>query len=194
MTAYNREMYIAEAIESVLASDYANFELIVVDDKSIDTTVSIAKDYEPADARIKVFVNEQNLGDYPNRNKAVSLARGKYIMFCDSDDKFYPDSIVYCVSAMEKFSLSGMGLYYAEKTEGPFVMAKADLIKSHFFSSPILTMGPGGTIMRRDFFLNIGGYPEKYGPANDMYFNLKACCETSIVLLPKLFLYYRVHD
>ncbi len=70
MTAYNREHYITEAIESVLASTYQNWELIIVDDGSKDDTVSIAKSYAAEDARIKVHVNEKNLGDYPNRNRA----------------------------------------------------------------------------------------------------------------------------
>ena len=66
MTAYNRQQFIAEAIESVLASTYINFELIIVDDCSKDDTVLIAKTYEKLDARIQVHINEQNLGDYGN--------------------------------------------------------------------------------------------------------------------------------
>ena len=58
MTAYNREKYIAEAIESVLASTYTNFELIIVDDCSTDKTVEIAKSYEVKDNRIKVYIND----------------------------------------------------------------------------------------------------------------------------------------
>ena len=77
MTAYNREKYIAEAIESVLASTYTFFELIIVDDCSTDNTVLIAKSYQERDPRIKLFVNKQNLGDYPNRNVAASFASGE---------------------------------------------------------------------------------------------------------------------
>ena len=86
MTAYNRQDYIAEAIESVLASTYKNFELIISDDCSSDQTLEIARGFALKDERIKVFVNEKNLGDYPNRNKAASYARGKYIQYIDSDD------------------------------------------------------------------------------------------------------------
>lgn len=59
MTAFNREKYIAEAIESVLASTYTNFELIIVDDCSKDNTVNIAKSYEQKDQRVKVYINEK---------------------------------------------------------------------------------------------------------------------------------------
>ena len=61
MTSYNREKYIAQAIESVLASTYKDFELIIVDDCSKDNTVGIAKKYEELDSRVKVYVNEFNL-------------------------------------------------------------------------------------------------------------------------------------
>lgn len=83
MTAYNREKYIAEAIESVLASTYTNFELIIVDDCSADRTLEIAKSYEEKDKRIKIYINEKNLGDYPNRNKAASLAKGVYLKYLE---------------------------------------------------------------------------------------------------------------
>jgi len=81
-TVYNREKYLAACIESVLASSYQNWELIIVDDVSTDTSVAIAKSYEKKDARIKVYVNAQNLGDYPNRNKAASYAKGKMLLCC----------------------------------------------------------------------------------------------------------------
>src|ERR1700761_2006624 len=90
MTAYNRQQYIGEAIASVLASTYPTFELIIVDDGSGDDTVSIARKYEAQDSRIKVYVNERNLGDSPNRNRAAGYATGEFIMYCDSDDTFLP--------------------------------------------------------------------------------------------------------
>lgn len=68
MTSYNREKYVAEAIESVIAQTFTEWELIIVDDQSKDATVSIAKDYAKKDSRIKVYINNHNLGDYPNRN------------------------------------------------------------------------------------------------------------------------------
>src|SRR5690348_3619706 len=67
MTAYNREKYISQAIESVLRSSLTNFELIIVDDVSKDRTVEIARNYAAKDNRVLVFVNEKNLGDYGNR-------------------------------------------------------------------------------------------------------------------------------
>ena len=110
MTAYNREAFIGQSIESVLASDFGDFELIVVDDCSKDGTLEIAKRFEKLDKRVKVYVNSQNLGDYPNRNMAASYATGKYLKYVDADDTLYD----YCLSVMvrytDRFPEAGFGL------------------------------------------------------------------------------------
>src|SRR5205814_9422266 len=64
LTSYNREAFIAESIESVLAQTLTDFELIVSDDQSHDATVAIAQSYARRDPRVRVSVNEKNLGDY----------------------------------------------------------------------------------------------------------------------------------
>ena len=86
MTAYNREEFIAKAIESVLASTFTDFELLIVDDASTDKTVEIAQTCAAKDSRINVVVNKKNLGQFANRNKAASYATGTYLKFVDSDD------------------------------------------------------------------------------------------------------------
>src|SRR5262249_30288951 len=96
MTAYNREDLIAASIDSVLAQTFADFELVIVDDCSSDGTAEIARAYERTDARVRVVVNEQNLGDYPNRNRAASLVRGSLFKYHDSDDLMYP----HCLAVM----------------------------------------------------------------------------------------------
>lgn len=194
MTAYNREKYIAEAIESVLASTYTNFELIIVDDCSTDNTVQIARRYEAKDERVKVYVNEKNLGDYPNRNKAASYAKGEYIMFVDSDDRIFKESLAQLLTAMAKFEISDFGMYFSRSKGAPFQYGSEEAVKKHFFVQPFLMIGPGGTVIKKSFFTELGGYPTKYGPANDMYFNLKAASQTKIVLLPFDFVFYRIHD
>ena len=75
MTSYNREALIAEAIDSVLAQAFGDFELIVSDDGSQDRTVCIAEEYARRDPRVRVSVNARNLGDYSNRREAALLAR-----------------------------------------------------------------------------------------------------------------------
>lgn len=193
MTAYNRQHFISEAIESVIASTYQNWELIIVDHCSKDNTVSIATSYADKDSRINIFINEINLGDYPNRNKAISYAKGEYIMFCDSDDKLYPNSIDKILAAINTLANFNFAMY-CHHSENIFTLTSSDALRKHFFQQQFLYMGPGGTFIRRSFLNSIGRYPEKYGPANDMYFNLKAVCHTPITLLPFEFVFYRIHE
>jgi glycosyltransferase involved in cell wall biosynthesis len=195
MTSYNRQSYISEAIESVQNSSYKNLELIIVDDGSSDDTVTIAKRYTEKDPRIFVYVNKKNLGDYPNRNLAASYAKGKYIMYVDSDDMILKDGFQMCIEAMEAFPFANIGMQFNDQIDpNPFYLNPQEVIQYHFLEKPCLMIGPGGTILRKSFFNEIGGYPEKYGPANDMYFNLKAASIAGILFLPFTFNFYRIHD
>lgn len=193
MTAYNREVLIAEAIESVLTCNYPNFELIIVDDRSTDNTFKVIQEYAAKDQRIRYYLNEKNLGDYPNRNKAATYAKGEYIAYLDSDDKMYPDGLGKCINAMLKFPDAGFGMYWGQSKGEAFKMTGKEAVHHHFFNHQFLIIGPGGTVLKRSAFAAMKGYPEKYGPANDMYFNLKAVCHTDIVLFPFDFFYYRIH-
>ena len=159
MTAYNREKYIAEAIESVMASTYQNWELIIVDDRSKDRTVEIAKKYEAKDKRIKVYINEKNLGDYPNRNKAASYAKGKYLKYVDADDMIYPNGLEIMVKYMEQFPEAALGLSRPDNDLKPFpyILSPKESIKEHFEKS-LFTNAPTSTIIKKEAFDNIDGF------------------------------------
>ena len=193
MTAYNRQDYISEAIESVLTSGYEDFELIIVDDHSQDETVKVVQKYQSKDARIRLYVNKRNLGDYPNRNHAATYARGKYLKYLDSDDKLYSGGLEYCVNRMEANPGACWAILYPVPIDTEYLMDTKQSIHHHFFTQPFLKAGPGGTIIRKDFFMKLGGYPVSYGPANDMYFNLQAASSGNTLLLKDIFLFYRRH-
>lgn len=193
MTAFNREKFIAEAIESVLASSYTSFELIIVDDCSVDSTVELAKRYEELDKRVKVYVNDKNLGQFPNRNKALTYAAGEYTIYADSDDKILPEGIEDLVSLMESHPECSFGMY-SPKSNSYSILKSEEAIRNHFFKEPFLFQGPGATILKTRFLKEIGGYPVDYGIPGDMFFNLKACCFSPIILIPFEFMYYRRHE
>ncbi|MDB9782715.1 glycosyltransferase [Winogradskyella sp.] len=160
-TVYNREKYIAACIESVLASAYQDWELIIVDDQSTDASVAIAKKYAAQDSRISVYVNTINLGDYPNRNKAASYATGTYIKYLDADDIIYPHGLAIMVETMDAFpeAVLGISQQVAEDYKSfPFVMQPTETFTREFLQRGVLGLGPTGTIIRRDAFEALGGF------------------------------------
>jgi glycosyltransferase involved in cell wall biosynthesis len=99
--AYNRERYVASAVESVLNQTYQNLEIIVVDDGSTDGTV---KALEPYAGRIILFC-QPNAGVSAARNVGIRAARGHWIAFLDSDDWWKPQKLERQVRAIEKYGV-----------------------------------------------------------------------------------------
>lgn len=90
MSVYNGEAYLAEAIESVRNQTFENWELIVINDCSTDSTGDILREFSEKDSRIKVHTNEENLRLPASLNKALDLAVGKFVARIDSDDIALP--------------------------------------------------------------------------------------------------------
>lgn len=196
MTSYNREKYIKDAVESVLASSYTNFELIIVDDGSKDATVEIARGYAARDPRVKVFINEKNLGDYPNRNRAASHASGKYIKYVDSDDMIYPYSLEAFVGFMEQDPEAAMGICYKRSLPHqpfPLVLPPSESLRYHFFKDGFLDCGPTGTIIRREAFEKLGGFSGKR-MIGDLEFGIMTARQYKVMMLPPGLIFWRVHE
>ena len=92
LPVYNGEKYLASAIQSVLAQKYHKWELLIVDDGSIDTTATISEEYAAKDPRINAF-HQPNGGVNAARAKGIDNARGEYITFLDADDTFTADAL-----------------------------------------------------------------------------------------------------
>ena len=99
---YNSADYIMEAILSVKSQTYPNWELLIVDDCSVDETARIIQNYAADDKRIRYFKLAQNSGPGIARNKGIREARGKYIAFLDSDDKWMFDKLSTQIPIMEE--------------------------------------------------------------------------------------------
>jgi glycosyltransferase involved in cell wall biosynthesis len=195
MTAYNRQAFIAEAVESVLASTYPHFELIIVDDGSRDDTVSIAQSYAAKDNRIKVYINEQNLGDYRNRNKAATYAKGTYIKYVDSDDLIMPWGLEVMVYGMERFPEAALGISsnQNENILYPHLLSPMDAYRAYYYKNHVLSVGPTAAIIRRDVFERIGGFSgENYIGDTQLWFRLAQ--SAPVVYLPPGLVYWREHE
>ena len=195
MTAYNREQYIAQAIESVLNQSYKYFELIIVDDSSSDNTVKIVHSYAKSDSRIKLHVNKENIGDYPNRNRAASYAQGDIFIYVDSDDTINTDTLSYILECFNKFTLAEFAtIYNGNDIRNVTSLSNRVSLRKHFFEKSFLHIGPGGTVIKKSLFDNIGGFPVNYGPAGDMFYNIKAASTSPVICMPYNYLNYRRHE
>ncbi len=195
MTSYNRQDFIEEAIQSVLSSSLKDFELIICDDASSDKTVEIARRYEKIDNRVKVFVNDANLGDYPNRNKVASYAAGKYLKYLDSDDIIYPWGLEAMVHSMEAFPNAGFGLIgyqYCTEEKLPIMLSPLEAYHAFVFKSALISAAPSGAIIKRSVFEQNKGFSGKqYVGDFELWFKLAQ--ENPVVVLPLDLVWWRKH-
>ncbi len=100
--AYNAERHIKYTIESVMKQDYNNWEMLIIDDGSKDTTKFIIEGFVKIDKRIKLISLTENKGVAYARNVGLKEAKGKYIAFLDSDDLWYPHKLSTQINFMNK--------------------------------------------------------------------------------------------
>lgn len=141
MPAHNRETFIRDSIDSVLAQTFTDFELIVVDDGSTDTTAAIVKSY--TDPRIRL-IRQPNQGVSVARNTGLEAAQGEFITFLDSDDLYYPEFLKTLYHLMQSNETEMTFSNYSESDQAED-MYKTNVnkircvIKDKLFGTRILT-------------------------------------------------------
>jgi len=164
-SCFNSEKYISQAIESVLAQTYQHWEMLIVDDCSVDNSVLIINRYLEKDKRIKLFVNGKNSkSPVEPRNIGIKNARGRYIAFLDSDDIWLPTKLE---NQMKKFTEDNIAIvfsYYEKISEkgkrknriifSPHIVIYKELLKGDCigFSTAIYD----NEKCRKKYFENIG--------------------------------------
>lgn len=177
--AYNASAFIRDALDSVRAQTFDDWELLVIDDGSTDDTVEIVRDYMDRDGRIRLL-QQSNRGPSAARNHAMSAARGAFFTFLDSDDAWDPE---YLASQLEVFRLhpetalvtgvarfrggSHSGRPMRAFTPGYPVLGLRDIIRD---DTSVFIM----TIFRRAVFEAIGGMDETQWRSEDYEFWLRA--------------------
>jgi len=101
LPVYNAERYIEQAVDSILAQTFTDFELIISDNASTDRTEEICRSYASKDKRIRCFRNEVNLGAARNFNRTVELAGGEYFRWAADDDLIEPEYLSQCVEVLQ---------------------------------------------------------------------------------------------
>ena len=104
LAVFNGEKYLAQAVDSILAQTFKDFELIISDNASSDRTQEICSQYAAKDPRIRYYRNPINIGGVNNENRTFALARGKYFRLMAHDDLLAPQLIAKSVEILEQNS------------------------------------------------------------------------------------------
>ena len=166
---FNRSNLVVKAIDSVLAQTYPNVEIIVIDDCSTDNTISVLEKYGN---KIQFHRNDVNSYVGFTRNFGVSIAKGEYIAFLDSDDCWLPDKLEVQISWMKinKFDISVTSFYTYHKNTNSLTRKDRPYSSKLRFIDILygIYIAPGSTlVMKRDFFVSIGGYNVSYRRLED---------------------------
>jgi glycosyltransferase involved in cell wall biosynthesis len=195
MTTYNRELFLAAAIESVLAQTLPDFELIIWDDGSTDRSVSIAQAYSQQDSRVKSFCGK-HLGIARAFNAGAAKAKSNYIGCIDSDDLLAPTALEATVTALEQ--TPQIGMIYTDyiiidetgqprmkgtRTQFPYSREKIllNFMTFHF------------RLIRRHLFEQVGMLDESLEYSVDYDLCLRLSEITEFLHLPQSLYFYRSH-
>jgi Glycosyl transferase family 2 len=197
MVVCNVDRFLDKAIESILQQTFEEFEFIIVDYGSTDSTKDIVQAYALKDARVRMNeIPHCGLGDA--RNAACSLARGRYIGMMDADDVSLPDRLRLEVDFMEKnpkvgllgaavqwINAAGKPLYVGRVPTSDGELRKAQAIQCSFWQPTVL--------VRREAFLRAGGYRDAFAPAEDYDLWLRITEHYECANLEDVVLNYRMH-
>lgn len=203
---YNVELYLEECLESLLNQTYTNVEVICVDDGSSDSSLHILKKYSCKDDRV-IVLTQKNLGAACARNFGMSIARGKYLLFLDSDDVFHPDMIRKAVDKADKFkvdivvykamsfdTVTGEKVALNDKfNHFPEYIGKVFSyvdVPDEIFNS--FMVPAWNKLFRKDFIISKNIEFQNIRRSNDLYFTNKALVlADKIILLDEYLVFYR---
>ena len=212
----NAEVFIAEAIESVLAQSYQDFGLILVDDGSTDASVQISQEYarnEPLRVRYLDHPGHANRGMSASRNAGIAIAKGEYIAFIDSDDVWKPEKLAEEVSLLDAHPevalVAGATKYWRSWNGGNDVIVPTGHVHNRVAMPPEAMMHlyplgsagappPSGIMVRKTVIDSVGGFEASYTGSLQLYedqaFLTKVYLEYPVYFSSSFWLYYRQHD
>ncbi|WP_445626792.1 glycosyltransferase family 2 protein [Nostoc sp. DSM 114167] len=207
--AYNTETYIGKAIESALKQTLTDIEVIIVDDGSSDKTVEVAKSF--TDRRLKVIVNQQNLGAAAARNRAFRAAQGEWIAVLDSDDWYAPKRLenlvslanqtdadmiaddVYLIKDGTTSPWSTLIQESGERIDKIFQIDIVYFVETDVYGQPGLHLGLSKPLFKREFLIKNGiEYDEEIRMGQDFWIDMKCLIKGARFFIePKPYYFYR---
>ncbi|MBN1493693.1 MAG: glycosyltransferase [Candidatus Omnitrophica bacterium] len=189
MSVYNGELYVKDAIESILTQTYRDFEFLIIDDGSTDATATIIQSYD--DQRVRFIKHQQNHGLSSSLKEGVEEASGEYIARIDADDIALPDRIAEQVEAFEHDKKLGLlGAWYDLNDS-----RKRSLIEYHRDNDPIMlrwallfgnVFGHSTIMMRKEACLQAGNYDKSLDTAQDYDLWFRIARHWNIGLIPRV--------
>jgi glycosyltransferase involved in cell wall biosynthesis len=193
MPVFNRVKYIADAVNSILKQSFTNFEFIIVDDGSTDSTFEILETFN--DNRIKLIRKSDNNGNYSARNEGMELGTGKYICVMDSDDIALPNRIQTQFEFMEanqKIGLCGSFVRVIDSDE--IITAPEDHEEIKVWSLSNIMFRHPTVFIRTEFLKKYKlKYNESYRYAGDYDFLVRAAHLFPVSNIQEVLLEYRKH-
>lgn len=141
--SYNCVDYISDTIISIRAQTYTNWELLITDDCSTDSSVQVIQSFMATDPRIKLFKLKKNSGAGVARNNSIREAKGRYIAFCDSDDRWYPTKLEEQLRFMQEKDCAFSYTSYDTCDESGNIVGYVECLKSISYSKIIRDNGIG---------------------------------------------------
>jgi glycosyltransferase involved in cell wall biosynthesis len=192
---YNRGYILETTIDSVLSQEYPDFEILIVDDGSTDSTEEIVRSKK--DARISYIKHDRNKGISSSRNTGLRKARGEYMAFLDSDDLWYPQKLVKQIEVFIKYPKADFVFtngYYKKEGDLLFKTDKGSSFlaqdENHFPLKDIVTL-PSSWMFRKSVFEKTGGFDESFFRWEDGDFFVRAAKVCRVYFLNEPLVYWR---
>jgi glycosyltransferase involved in cell wall biosynthesis len=204
MAAYNEQSFLAEAVESVLAQSFDDFELIITDDGSTDDTPALAQSFaERHPERVRVIRGEQNQGKPYALNRALAIRRGELIAWLDGDDAMLPDKLARQVAVLDANPDAAGCTHDAEmfESDGGQVIGRFSDISNgaslrsggiELWFDPTYKMLPSATMIR-SALCPPEGFDERLTFTNDWLFDIEVFRQGYCIALDEVLVRYRRH-
>jgi glycosyltransferase involved in cell wall biosynthesis len=194
---YNREHYVRDAIDSILAQTFTDFELLVIDDGSTDRSSEVVRSYQ--DPRIRFVGNEMNEGIPKTRNKGVQLARGEYLALLDSDDRAFPERLATQVAFLDShpdFAAVGAWIEWMDEVGRPLGRVKRRAVSPDEIAALRLFRSclENSASMARTAVVREYGYREDYAVSEDFDLWSRIAAKHKLATLPRVLVYRRLHS
>lgn len=188
--SYNAELFIRQTIESILRQTCPEFEYIIVDDCSTDKTWQIINEYE--DSRIKKIRNDENISEYANRNKALALATGEYVIFIDGEDIMFPHGVEVFSYYIKLFP--GCALIVMRDWDPrilyPFLADPVTMYRFEFLDRGLTGGNFTKVLFKRTEIINAGGLRNDIR-TGDTYIQLKIAAKSDTLVISNGFTWWR---